>query len=53
MPRKCKIGQNEGNVPAYLFAQELTVENALHDACKRGNIGFLTDLLDQGISVNG
>ena len=51
--RKCKIGQKEGHVPSNILVDDAAIENALHDACKRGNVELLKELLNQGASVNG
>ena len=40
-------------VPIHILSDDTAIENALHDACKRGNVGLITELLGQGASVNG
>ncbi|TPX41496.1 hypothetical protein SeMB42_g05549 [Synchytrium endobioticum] len=51
---KCRIEDKEGMVPAaYLGENAATVENPLHEAAKRGNIPFMKELLQAGVSING
>lgn len=51
---KCRCEDKEGLVPAnYLGENTATIDNPLHEACKRGNLAFLQELLSQDVSVNG
>jgi hypothetical protein len=52
---KCQLkGDKEGLVPAnYVGENTATIDNPLHEAAKRGNLEFLSELLTAGISVNG
>jgi hypothetical protein len=51
---KCKCEDKEGLVPSnYLGDNTAIIDNPLHEAAKRGNISFLKELLDSGVSVNG
>jgi len=50
---KCRCNGKEGMVPAnYVGENTETIDNPVHEAAKRGNIGFLKELLDAGMSVN-
>ncbi|KAJ3258920.1 Osteoclast-stimulating factor 1 [Chytriomyces hyalinus] len=51
---KCRSGEKEGLVPAnYVGESTQELENPLHEAAKRGNTSFVSELLSAGISVNG
>ncbi|KAI9344405.1 osteoclast-stimulating factor [Obelidium mucronatum] len=51
---KCRSGDKEGLVPANYVGESTTeIENPVHEAAKRGNIAFLNELLNAGVSVNG
>ena len=44
----------EGLVPAnYMGEHTTSLDNPLHEAAKRGNVGFVKELLANGVSVNG
>ncbi|KAJ3342039.1 Osteoclast-stimulating factor 1 [Gonapodya sp. JEL0774] len=50
---KARKDGEEGFVPAsYVAANTSPINHPVHDACKRGNTGFLRELLAQGASVN-
>ncbi|KAI8815352.1 SH3 domain-containing protein [Cladochytrium replicatum] len=51
---KCRANDKEGLVPSnYVGENTAEIENPLHEAAKRGNISFVTELLQAGVSVNG
>ncbi|KAJ1343146.1 hypothetical protein BSLG_002172 [Batrachochytrium salamandrivorans] len=51
---KCRAGDKEGMVPSNYFGENTTqIDNPLHEAAKRGNLSFVIELLDAGVSVNG
>lgn len=51
---KAKVGSKTGLIPSnYVGEHTESVENPLHEAAKRGNIGFLQDCLQNKVSVNG
>ncbi|ORX87694.1 osteoclast-stimulating factor 1 [Anaeromyces robustus] len=51
---KCKANNMEGLVPAnYVEEATSVMDNPLHEAAKRGNLSFLKELINTGISVNG
>lgn len=39
-------------VASYLGENTTTIDNPVHEAAKRGNVGFLQDLINAGVSVN-
>ncbi|KAJ3212154.1 Osteoclast-stimulating factor 1 [Dinochytrium kinnereticum] len=50
---KCRCEDKEGLVPAnYVGENTAQIENPLHEASKRGNLPFATELLQAGVSVN-
>ncbi|KAJ3062788.1 Osteoclast-stimulating factor 1 [Podochytrium sp. JEL0797] len=51
---KCRNGEREGLVPSNYVGESTTeIENPVHEAAKRGNVGFLAELLAAGVSPNG
>ena len=51
---KCTCDGKEGLVPSnYVGENTATIDNPLHEAAKRGNISFMQELLNSGVSVNG
>ncbi|KND04467.1 uncharacterized protein SPPG_00194 [Spizellomyces punctatus DAOM BR117] len=51
---KCRCNEREGFVPRnYVGENTAEIDNPLHEAAKRGNVGFTQELLSAGVSVNG
>ncbi|XP_065836881.1 osteoclast-stimulating factor 1-like [Oscarella lobularis] len=51
---KGKCGDRVGLIPVnYIESSTESIENPLHEASKRGNIGFLQECLQNKVSVNG
>ncbi|XP_031559692.1 osteoclast-stimulating factor 1-like [Actinia tenebrosa] len=51
---KAKVGKKTGLIPSnYVEEHTESVENPLHEAAKRGNIGFMQECLQNKVSVNG
>jgi len=51
---KARVGNKTGIIPSnYVQENTESVENALHEAAKRGNITFLNECLANKVSVNG
>ncbi|KAJ3165914.1 Osteoclast-stimulating factor 1 [Geranomyces variabilis] len=50
---KCKCNDKEGFVPKiYVGENTAEIDNPLHEAAKRGNLGFTQELLAAGVSIN-
>ena len=50
----CKCQDKEGLVPSnYVGDNTAVVDNPLHEASKRGNVPFVKELVEAGVSVNG
>ncbi|KAI8919922.1 hypothetical protein PhCBS80983_g01843 [Powellomyces hirtus] len=50
---KCRCNDKEGFVPkVYVGDNTAEIDNPLHEAAKRGNVGFTKELLSAGVSVN-
>ncbi|KAI8823444.1 osteoclast stimulating factor 1 [Fimicolochytrium jonesii] len=50
---KCRCNDKEGFVPKnYVGENTAEIDNPLHEAAKRGNLGFAKELLSAGVSVN-
>ncbi|KAI8899802.1 ankyrin repeat-containing domain protein [Globomyces pollinis-pini] len=50
----CKCGERQGLVPSnYVGENTAQIDNPLHEAAKRGNISFVEELLNAGVSANG
>ncbi|XP_065910640.1 osteoclast-stimulating factor 1-like [Dysidea avara] len=52
---KAKVGTKTGLIPCNYVEQggAETIDNPLHEAAKRGNVGFLNECLANQVSVNG
>ncbi|XP_005098482.1 osteoclast-stimulating factor 1 [Aplysia californica] len=51
---KARCGKNSGLIPSNYVAENTeSVDNPLHDAAKRGNLDFMTECLQNRVSVNG
>ncbi|XP_071844815.1 osteoclast-stimulating factor 1-like [Apostichopus japonicus] len=51
---KGKCGQKFGLIPSNYVEESMeSVDNPLHEAAKRGNVGFLQECLNNKVSVNG
>jgi ankyrin repeat protein len=50
----CRVGDRQGLVPSnYVGENTLELDQPLHEAAKRGNVEFVRELLEAGISPNG
>jgi ankyrin repeat protein len=50
----CRVGTRQGLVPSnYVGENTLEMDQPLHEAAKRGNVEFVKELLQQGLSPNG
>uniref|UniRef100_A0A1B6D484 Osteoclast-stimulating factor 1 n=1 Tax=Clastoptera arizonana TaxID=38151 RepID=A0A1B6D484_9HEMI len=51
---KARCGDKTGVIPSnYVQCQAESVENPLHDAARRGNLSYLLESLQQGVSATG
>ncbi|XP_070543400.1 osteoclast-stimulating factor 1-like [Ptychodera flava] len=51
---KAKCGGRTGLIPSnYVEESAEAVDNPLHEAAKRGNLSFMNECLNNGVSVNG